>query len=79
MSFTQNLRQTSSECSFLISGSSPTSELNKPNQIFFQALNKKQVQKREENSMVNKHFLNWESWGVYYSKELHEANKYILK
>ena len=40
MSFTQTLRQISSECNSLVSGSSPSKELNKPNQTFLKALNK---------------------------------------
>ena len=48
MSFTQTLSLISSECNFLVSGSSPVPETNKSNQIFLQALNKGHVPQGEK-------------------------------
>ena len=57
MSFTQNLSQISSERNFLVSGLSPIRELNKPNQIFLQALNKGHIpQTWKKYSTVNVYF-----------------------
>ena len=57
MSFTQTLRQISSECNFLVFGSSPVPETNKPNQILLQALNKGHVPQREKTLNSERIFL----------------------
>ena len=54
MSFTQTLRQITSECNFLVSGSSPVPKPNKPNQIFLQGLNNGHIpQTWKKKSTVN--------------------------
>ena len=56
MSFTQTLRQISVECNSLVSGSSPSTELKKPNQTFIKALNK-ETRSVQQKSRGNQHSL----------------------